>query len=180
MGAHSSAIGENSRICCDWQNNIMDAIKDKQGLDMLTIACLMYCTGSEDPKGMVEKCVQARSDVGTDNPAVVIPAVVLGKEVIVGGGSLRPIWEVPLFLPEQESSNSGSGKGDVVKVRPEAPRLDKAGINSWLYGDAMYVEKLAKQAKSIGGDINMFLRVANMHVVLEPLLTASPYDDGDE
>ena len=177
-----------NRVACDWQNDIIDALQGKPHADVLTIASLMFCSGSEDAEDVVKKYFQTVKAVGTDNPAVVIPAYILGKEAIVGGKGLPPVWQVPLFYPEQEeddsehgtgsSSSSHSGSGGTM-VRMPAPPLDKGKINSWLYGDALYVERLAKQAKAIGGDINMYPKVVNTYNELVPLLRLSPYDEDD-
>lgn len=173
-----------NRVCCDWQNQIIDAIKGKKGMDVATIASLMFCAGLEDVNTTVDKYEQAVKDVGTENPAVVIPAFMYGKEVIMGNaGSTKPVWEVPLYKPEEQDSGSGSGgdssssgSGNKPKERQKADPLDKGTIDSWLYGDALYVERLAKQ---VDGDIDMLPKVAYTYVAIEPLIKESPFDDGE-
>ena len=173
-----------NKVACDWQKDIMAALKDKKGgADMLTIASMMFCGNMTDAQDVVNRYAQASQDVGTENPAVVIPAMILGKEVIVGNDKLKPIWEVPLYKPEESSSGGGSGSGSDgkggKKTRPEAEKLDKSKINDWMYGDALYVDRLSKQAREVGGDINLFPKVAYTYNTLAPLLTNSPYDDGE-
>ena len=173
-----------NKICCDWQADISAAIKEKNAkVDMLTIASIMYCSGSTNAKEVVEKYCQTVQDLGTENPAVVIPAMFSGKEIILGGGNLKPIWEVPLYTEKEEEKgkdNAGDGSGsENGKQRVEAPKLNKAEIGSWLYGDPLYLERLIKQLKEVGGDPNLFPRVAYVYVALEPMLTSSPYDEGD-
>ncbi len=181
-GKEAEGDDVKNKVTCDWQKDIGTALKENKAAstDMLTIASLMYCGGMSDAKDVVARYAQAQKDVGTENPAVIIPAMVLGKEVIVGGGNLKPIWEVPLYLPKDSGSgdnSSSDSKGD--KKRKEAPKLDKGDIGSWLYGDPMYVERLNKQAQEAGGDINLFPKVAYTYVTLAPLMTNSPYDDGE-
>lgn len=187
--AGQAAEGDDAKnkICCDWQGDILTAIKEKNAnVDMLTIASIMYCTNSTNAKEIVEKYCQAAQDVGTDNPAVVIPVMFSGKEIILGGGNLKPIWEVPLYTEKEEEKDKGgkdggnsSGSGNSEKQRVEAPKLDKAAIGSWKYGDALYLERLIKQLKAVGGDVVTFPKVAYTYVALEPMLTNSPYDDGE-
>ncbi len=178
-GKEAEGDDVKNKVACDWQKDIGAALKNNKagGADMLTIASLMFCGNMSNAQEVVNKYGQAAKDVGTENPAVVIPAMVLGREVIVGGGKLKPIWEIPLYLP-QESSSSGSSS-TTKPVRKEAQKLDKSAINSWKYGDALYVERLNKQAKEVGGDINLFPKVAYTYVTLAPLMTNSPYDDGE-
>lgn len=183
-GREAQGDDVKNKVACDWQQEINTALKNNKagGADMLTIASLMYCGNMSNPQDVIAKYAQTVQDVGTENPAVVIPAMSLGKEVIVGGNGLKPIWEVPLYLPEQEvksSSSDSSGSKTGKKVRPEAPKLDKGAIGSWLYGDGLYVERLNKQARAAGGDISLFPKVANTYVTLAPMMTSSPYDDGE-
>lgn len=165
-----------NKVACDWQKDIMAALDGKDTkADMLTIASTMFCGGMTDAKDVVDKYLATSKDVGTENPAVVIPALVMGKEVIVGGNGLKPIWEVELEKPKENGSGSGdkSSKSDGASDS----KLDKEKIGDWLYGDATYVDRLSKQAA--GKDLSLFPKVAYTYVTLAPLLTNSPYDDGE-
>ena len=164
-------------VACDWQNEIIDAFQGKKNIpDMLTAASIMHCTGTEDAEATVKKYSQMSEEIGTDNPAVIIPAMELGKEAIIGGNGLKPIWEVPLYLAAQTTTDS---KGNTTTVRPPAPPLHKEDMEKWKYGDPLFVERLSKQAKSLGGNINLFPKVSNTYVKLEGDLHKSPYDDGE-
>ena len=100
-GKEAEGDDVKNKVDCDWQKDIGAAQKNNKagGADILTIASLMFCGNMSNAQEVVNKYGQVAKDVGTENPAVVIPAMVLGKEVIVGGGKLKPIWEIPLYLP---------------------------------------------------------------------------------